>query len=133
MKKLFATVLLISLPVAALAQERAIGVALERFGVVAGGWWLNPKCKILSSEDVAAFNRDVAVINTSLATSIDNPNLVMSIQKASKKTAETEKYAACSTEAKEIVAYAASAAHQWSMEIRKAVLEAATKLPGAPK
>lgn len=133
MKKNLALLLLIALPATVIAQERVIGVALERFGVVAGGWWLNQKCKFLSGEEIKAFSRDVAVINTSLATSVDNPSLVLSIQASGKKASESEKYASCSSEAQEIVTYAASAANQWSSEIRKTVLEAATRLPGAPK
>lgn len=133
MKKYLVSVLLMLIPVTALPQERVVGVALERFGVIAGGWWLNQKCKILSGEDATTFGRDVAVVNTSLATSINNTNLVMSIQASGRKVAESEKYASCASEAHEIVTYAPSAVRQWSNEIRKTVLEAATRLPGTPK
>ena len=133
MRKLLVFAILTLCPVAALPQERAIGVALERFGVVAGGWWLNQKCKFLQAEEAAAFGRDVSVVNTSLATSINNPNLVLSIQTSGKKVAESEKYASCPSEAQDIVRYAASAASQWSTEIRRTVLNAASRLPGAPK
>ncbi len=133
MKMNHALLLLLALPATVIAQERVIGVALERYSVVAGGWWLNQKCKFLSGEEVKAFSRDVAVVNTSLATTIDNPNLVMSIQASGKQVSESEKYNSCPGVAQEIVTYSASAASQWSNEIRKTVLEAATRLPGAPK
>ena len=133
MKKSLTLLLLLALPATVFSQERVIGVALERYSVVAGGWWINQKCKFLSGEEVKAFSRDVAIVNTSLATTVDNPNLIMSIQASGKKASESEKYASCPSVAQEIVTYAASAASQWSNEIRKTVLEAATRLPGAPK
>lgn len=133
MKNSLALLLLVAFPATVVAQERVVGVALERYSVVAGGWWLNQKCKFVSGEELKAFSRDVAVVNTSLATTLDNPNLVMSIQASGKRVSESEKYASCSGDAQEIVTYAASAASQWSNEIRKTVLEAAARLPGAPK
>jgi hypothetical protein len=133
MKKSLALLVLIALPATVIAQERVVGVALERYSVVAGGWWLNQKCKFLSGEEAKTFSRDVAVVNTSLATTVDNPNVVLSIQTSGKKASESEKYASCPSVAQEIVTYAASAASQWSNEIRKTVLEAATRLPGAPQ
>lgn len=133
MRKHLASFLLVALPVAAIAQERVIGVALERYSVVAGGWWLNQKCKFLSGEEAKTFSRDVAVVNSSLASTVDNPNLVLSIQASGKKVSESETYASCPKHAQEIVSYASSAASQWANEVRKTVLEAATRLPGAPK
>lgn len=133
MRKHLVLVLLFALPAGAIAQERVIGVALERYSVVAGGWWLNQKCKFLVGEEAKAFSRDVAVVNTSLATTVDNPNLVLSIQASGKKVAESETYASCPMQAHEIVSYSALAANQWANEVRKVVLEAATRLPGAPK
>ena len=85
MKKQLLSIFLIALSATASAEERATGVALERYSVIAGGWWLNQKCKFLSGEDSRSFNRDVAVVNTSLATTVDNPNLVLSIQASGKK------------------------------------------------
>ena len=133
MRNYFALLLIVVFPAAAFAQERAIGVALERYGVVAGGWWLNKKCNFISGEEAKVFSRDVAVVNTSLTTTLDNPNLVLSIQASGKRVSESETYASCPKQAQEIVTYAASAASQWASEVRKAVFEAATRLPGAPK
>jgi hypothetical protein len=133
MKKYHALILLVALPLGAIAQERVIGVALERYSVIAGGWWLNQKCKFLTGEEAKAFSRDVAVLNTSLATTVDNPNLVIFIQASGKKVSESETYASCPKQAQEIVSYSALAANQWANEVRKIVLEAATRLPGAPK
>lgn len=133
MRKQLALIYLVALSSMAIAQERATGVALERYSVIAGGWWLNQKCKFLSGDEARSFSRDVAVVNTSLATTIDNPNLIMSIQASGRKASESEPYASCPTQAQEIVSYSASAANQWANEVRKVVVEAATRLPGAPK
>ena len=133
MKKILISILLFTLSSSVFAEERVIGVALERYSVIAGGWWLNQKCKLLSQDKTGQFTSDVAVINTSLATTINNPNLVMSIQASGKKTSESEPYASCAKVSDEIVNYSSSAASQWANEIRKTVLDAATRLPGAPK
>jgi hypothetical protein len=133
MKKLLVSAVLAFVPMLAFPQDRSLGVALERFGVVSGGWWLNQRCKFLAAEEAAAFGRDLAVVNTSLTTSVANPNMVVSIQGSARMAAEAEKYASCSAEAQDIVKYSAAAAGQWSNEIRRIVLEAATRLPGAQK
>jgi hypothetical protein len=133
MKKLLVSIFLLTLSASVFAEERAVGVALERFSVIAGGWWLNKNCKLLSEEKAAEFSRDVAVINTSLTTTLDNPSLIMSIQASGKKVSESEPFASCSNTANEVVSYSVLAANQWATEIRKTVLETATKLPGAPK
>ena len=133
MKKNLIFALLFTLSISAFAEERTVGVALERYSVIAGGWWLNQKCKLLSQDKANQFTNDVAVINTSLATTINNPNLVMSIQASGKKTSESEPYASCEKVSDEIVNYSSLAANQWATEIRKIVLEAATRLPRAPK
>ena len=133
MKNHLASLLLVLLPSFLVAQERATGIALERFTVVALGWWLNQKCKFLAWEDVRAFGLDIAVVNTALATTINNPNLVLTIQASGKAASESDTYASCPTQAKEIVSYSASASNQWAKEVRKAVLDTASRLPGAPK
>ena len=133
MRKHLVLLLLVALPAGATAQERVIGVALERYSVVARWWWLNQKCKFLSGEEAKASSRDAAVVNISLATTVDNPNLVLSIQASGKKVSESETYASCPKQAQELVSYSASAVNQWANEVRKTVLEAATRLPGAPK
>jgi hypothetical protein len=130
MKKLYTALLLIGFGAAAGAQERVVGVALERYGVIAGAWWLNQKCKLLSVDDTAAFTRDVAVINVSLASTLDNPKVIGQIQASGKKTSETEPYASCLQQAQEIVSYAAPAAARWAGEVRHIVLDAANRLPG---
>lgn len=133
MKKLVLSTVLLAMPLLVFPQDRSLGVALERYGVIAGAWFVNQKCRFLTETNAAEFSRDLAVVNTSLATTVANAGLVMSIQASGKKASETEPYSACSKPAEEVVNYAVAAVSQWSNEIRKTVLEAATRLPGAPK
>lgn len=128
MKKLLAAVIC-SVSLLASAQDRGVGIALERFATIAGGWWLNQRCKTLTPEETSAFAQDLAVVNASLAATLDAPT-VLRLQGSAKRGSEDPRYQSCSEEVREIVRYTASAVRAWSMDIRRAVLEGAAKLPG---
>lgn len=128
MKKLLVAVVC-SMSLVAAAQDRGAGIALERFATIAGGWWLNQRCKTLTPDETAAFAQDLAVVNVSLAATLDTPT-VLRLQGSAKKGSEDPRYQSCSEEVREIVKYTSSAVRAWSMDIRRAVLEGAAKLPG---
>jgi hypothetical protein len=131
--KYMISIFLIFFSQSSFAQERTIGIALERYSVLAGAWALDQRCKILDEAEQAAFRLDFAVINVSLTTTLNNPNLIYGIQNSGKKAADSDRYKKCDSEVPGIVRYASAAARQWSGEIRKTVLEAATRLEGAPR
>jgi len=110
-----------------------IGVAYERFGILAGAWWLEARCQTLAVDERKIFERDLAVVNVSLATSLDSNSMVLGIQLSAKKAADGERYAKCNDEVKEIVKFAYVVGREWSAEIRRAVLGSTTGLPDAKK
>ena len=130
MRKIVAIVLLVTTPLAGLSQDRSVGIALERFATISGGWWLDQRCKILSAEEAASFARDLSVVNVALTTTLNDPATVLRLQGSARKGAEDPRYASCSDEVRDIVKYTATTVGAWSNDIRRSVLEGAAKLPG---
>lgn len=120
---------LLAIPAIANAEvDRSIGMAYERYSVIAGAWFVNQKCKFLSDEQNAEFTRDVKAINVSLSLALENPAMQLSIQKSAKAVADSETYSSCPAVANEIVTYGVRASRAWSTMIRQATIAGAVRL-----
>lgn len=128
MRKIILSFLLVVPPIANAEVDRSIGMAYERYSVIAGAWFVNQKCKFLSDEQAAEFTRDVKAINVSLSLALENPAMQLSIQKSAKAVADSEKYSSCPTVANEIVTYGLTASRAWSTMIRQATIAGAIRL-----
>jgi hypothetical protein len=122
MKKLFIFGILASFPQILSAQSERpsnpVGEALDDFGRVAGGWFLNERCKLIVGDDLATYKQDVALINVTLAKDLGNPDLLLRIQSSAKKVAYAEKFDSCGQDAKQIVQFTSTHAKKWASEIR---------------
>jgi len=95
-----------------------VGDALNEFGKVAGGWFLNQRCKFIVGSDLANYERDVGVINVALAKDLSNPELLVRVQLSAQKVANSEKFASCGDDVKQIVQLTSNHAKNWAAEIR---------------
>lgn len=101
------------------AQEDLIGSALDNYGKVAGAWFLAQNCKFLDEESAKEFEQNVATINIALAIDLGNPRILFMIQNSAKQVSESNKYAKCDNNAKEIVDWGVMYSEAWSAEIKK--------------
>jgi hypothetical protein len=83
-------------------QKKAIGALYDGYATVAGAWYLNSKCKVLSESESKKFDWYSAQF-TKIIASLKNDTMIKSIQKSAKSVAENEKYEDCGNEARKIV------------------------------
>ena len=101
-------------------QQQAFGQLLDTYATIAGGWFMNQRCKHLTDEKAAEFERNVATLNIYLQGFVKMPFL-LTIQKSAKNTAEDKaRYPECNSETEKIVLATQKMAGDLSMKIKEA-------------
>ena len=103
----------------ALSQEQMVASALEEFGKISGGLYINQRCKFLDNEKSEKFKNNVDTIKPVLGSEIRNPNMLEAIQQGAKKAADAEKYKSCGEDAKHIVEATSAHAENWAFQMNK--------------
>ena len=101
-------------------QQQAFGQLLDTYATIAGGWFMNQRCKHLSDEKADEFERNVATLNVYLQRFVKMPFL-LTIQKSAKNTAEDKaRYPECNSETEKIVLATQKMAGDLSTKIKEA-------------
>ena len=120
-KSILIIVLLFFIPVNSFAQkdsqQQKIGKALEQYGVIAGSWFLDKKCKILDKNKSAEFEWYVANINIALS-KIVKTEMLRTTQSSAQKVSNSDKYA-CDQNSSELVNVSFSLAKKLSYGLTK--------------
>ena len=101
------------------SPQGMLGQALADYGKVAGTWYLNQHCSLLSPERGKEFEDSVATITIALRNEIPNPNMLLKIQQPSKKVATSEPYSNCGEKAKEVILGGSAHAINWAKQIKR--------------
>lgn len=130
MRKIIFSFFLVISSIANAEIDHSIGTTYERYSVIAEAWFANQKCKFLSNELSTEFERNVALMNVSLSSELDNPTTQLSIQDSAKAIADSEKYSGCPTSARDFVVTALMDSREWSAMIRKTGMKKEVWLKG---
>lgn len=100
------------------AQQSPVGIALNDWGTISGGLFLNERCHILGAEESAIFKSSVESIGPVLGENIGNSQIIGTIREGARRTAESDKYKDCGAPVPEIVRQTASFANNWAQQMR---------------
>jgi hypothetical protein len=85
-------------------SKKEIAVMLDNYATIAGGWYLNEKCDYLSPELKKEFEQYVSNCTVKMNKKIKNDfDLLKSLQRAGKNTADNQKYSCTSKETNDLV------------------------------
>jgi hypothetical protein len=101
------------------SRDQLVASALDNYGKISSGMYLNQRCKFLEANKAASFETNVADIKNVLGKDIGNPGLLDKIDEGAKRVANSDKYKSCGDDAKNIVEKASAYADSWSAHMRE--------------
>lgn len=100
-------------------RQQLVGAALDDYAKVAGGWFINQRCKFISGTDLKSYETDFATITVAMGQVTGNPRMLLGLQSDAMKLADSPKYAGCADLQRQIVAVTSGHVHDWAAEIRR--------------
>lgn len=84
-------------------NDRKIGVLLDRYATIAGGWHINQNCRHLSDELRQEFDWHVAQVNIATNKLLNNQRMLLSVLASARTTAYRKPFSDCGEETRGIV------------------------------
>jgi hypothetical protein len=100
-------------------NEKELGIIIDQYATIAGAWYLNERCGILSENLKKDFESNVAIITVKLNQVLKvNREMLFALQKSGKNVAY-DKDRACDNKSDEIVVVSFQAAKDLSEKLNK--------------